>query len=387
MLDPEHAGVDPYLGAAAAARLAGSIAQSAFLIGVRADRQVATALGALAMPWSGFAGGVRSVRALRLAVERHLDRLPITERDAPVVLALWSSRVAALLAGVRWSRPVAIMAMLTSGPRPSDLRRPLWPYSGTGLGKLRAACFDSAVAAAWSRQGVMAPMVLATPLLEDSRWRPGRDACRAALGIRPGELAVALLNDPPNVADARMFTWVCGAMTISDRPCVGLLPAAAMGLRRAARYLRQHRREWEIIPYAGPMTAALSAADFAIWEHDPARLDDECPQPGGSRLLAAHATLHGLPIIAVTTPTTRDVLAAAPPWCRVGSATMPAFAAAALVLGDDAALRGRVGAVLTADSRSRAPTTNAEFADGLRRIVSFAAAAAIAGCAPSFAAV
>lgn len=366
IIDPLWAGLDSLLGLHAFVSLLPEQPQHAILVGPAECEQHARALGVTITDRVNMPLG--RVSLCGPALER-LIRLRAEQLHGFSSVFVWSPRLAPMVARMiaRLVSPdVPVTMMLTVGPRASDAGRKLWLHTGTGAARLRSACFDDQIADAWAHYGLMRPEVLPVPATLNIDWEAQRLAVRRELELRDDELALALLCDPATEGDARLFTWINGVLTIAGKRVVGILPAAAGQMRRAARYLRMHHREWEVVRYKGPMPLALPAADLVIWDLDPRRLNDDMPQPSGGQLAARLAASTGVPMVAVACGLSRRTLVGAPGWCLIGAATMPGLGSGCLPLADDSELRREVGKMLRDGCDQQAQ--NQSFTEAARKL-------------------
>jgi len=199
------------------------------------------------------------------------------------------------------------------------------------------------LARAWAASLALSVTPLAPPVFTPSTDPAHRLARRAALGILPHELAVLMLADPTRTGafagrDVRGFAQVLGMAALTRAPLVGLAPRAAPGWERANRFCNATRRAWDIIPFDGPVVAALAAADLAVWAGAP-----EADGP----VLAIAAAAAGVPVLAVDSPATREVLAPAASACLVRAPSVDTrLAGALLTLARDATARRAAGIAL-----------------------------------------
>lgn len=243
---------------------------------------------------------------------------------------------------IAWS-PAALHVATLAFARSPDLPMigvfPQGPAAaGTGwLGRrrLRRAAHRATVvplgdclARAWAGTLALGVTPIAPPVFTPTTNSAHRLALREALGIRPHELAVLMLVDPIRSAaaapgrDVRGFAQVLGMAALTHAPLVGLAPRSAPGWERANRFCNATRRAWDIIPFDGPVAAALAAADLAVWAGSP-----EADGP----VLPIAAAAAGVPVLAVDSPAAREVLAPAASACLVPPTSLDTRLAGALL--------------------------------------------------------
>ncbi len=380
VLEPSVGGEDSVLGVLACVQNLGtSFRHLAVLLGTREHELSAQALGLTLtdrvttrglpeclqqslVPWP--LTGVREARAIARIL--HTRQAQVGGIDA---VLCWSVERAGQLARVVadvCGPEVPVRVMLTSGPSGTS-RDALWRQIGTGAGRVRVTCFDELIARAWRSAGAPIIDVITAPVATLDSAREARANVRRELDIARDEIAVGLLCDPATFGDTRLFAWIMGVLAISGRTCVGIAPGGAGSMRRAARYLRLHRRHWEIVPFRGPAALAMSAADIVIWDTDPARTGTHIAHPASGQLNALSVGAMGIPIVTIASDLTRRTLTGAPGWCRVGNASMPSLGAGVLPLADDAALRAEVGHAIARGTN--ATERNRAFASALETLL------------------
>lgn len=382
ILEPSLEGQDSILGVVACVQnLAPRFRHLAILLGTRQDELTAQSLwltltdrvttrGVPASLRTALAEWMPGGTSLREA--RATARI-IRTRQAQVggidVVLCWSaarSRQVAQVVSEVCGPEVAVRTMLTSGPSAVS-RESLWTETGTGAGRVRVTCFDEQIASAWRGAGAPLIDVLTPPVVSLEGGPAARARVRRELDIANDELVVGLLCDPPTFGDTRLFAWIMGVLAISGRTCVGIVPDGAGSMRRAARYLRLHRRHWDIMPFCGPTALAMSGADVVIWDTDPARAGTHVSQPASGQLSALSVGAMGIPIVTIASDLTRRTMTGAPGWCRVGNASMPSLGAGVLPLADDAMLREQVGKAIA--QGTNATERNRSFALGLETLL------------------
>jgi len=132
-------------------------------------------------------------------------------------------------------------------------------------------------------------LAAAHPRIE-SGLTPRRDAIRASLGVRPHDVLIVPLCDPPGLLDARAFADLTAILHVADFPCVGLLPRNALFISKAVRHWREGYVK-RLLLTDDPMTCFLAAADLAVMPgaHDEATF--------ASRLQLGRALSMGISVV------------------------------------------------------------------------------------------
>lgn len=280
-----------------------------------------------------------ALRARRLA--RELRR---SHGMAPVVLC-WSSWMFGALHGVM---PDARLTLV-----PSHLPAGAWRSTGASVRCLMPE--GSGEVGGLGHAAAQRAQPLPMPEL-DAGWPDQRDRARALIGAGPGETVVGLLADPPSEGDARLFAWVMGMVHVSGARALGVASSGSWQTRRAARYLRLHKRDWDVRLCDGPALAWLPACDIAVWGSDPGRVAGMDAPPLGGALLARCAAWAGVPVIAPRDPACDALLLSAWPSLLARGPTMLMLATALHPLVIDPAQRRGAGQALRDAVRQRSDT-------------------------------
>jgi len=130
--------------------------------------------------------------------------------------------------------------------------------------------------------------------------RTDRDAVRTAIGIAPGQCAVAVLADPPSETDQWNGTLAVGLAAYGGaRSLITVVPRPPGGsIERIARLNRNHGHRWESLAVDGSPQRLFTGADVLLW-----------PRPTPAALpLALACAASGLPVITPDGPEARTLL-------------------------------------------------------------------------------
>ncbi len=253
-----------------------------------------------------------------------------------------------LLAGWAGALPGRFGLAVAWGLRASDLARAAWPRTDSLL-CLALDC-TGANHGAWRAMvhGALAPVAHAWGLGAGVTLPPpvpavhSREALRASLGLSAHEVAVLLLADPPSAGDARAFAQQVGVLTLADVRSVGLMHACSTGAARGVRHARAFDFAWDMITTIDPLHTLLPACDVALWHQGESEQFGMAPddaRTGGGAVLATHALLHGVPVLAVDSPLARTVLGEPGTGWAVAQNTLPAWSAVLVPLCLEASRR------------------------------------------------
>ncbi|MBA4119290.1 MAG: hypothetical protein C0513_01100 [Isosphaera sp.] len=282
---------------------------------------------------AGLPAALRARRVARALRRRH--------GRAPVVLC-WSSWMFGALHGVM---PDARLTLV-----PSHLPAETWRSTGASVRCLVPE--GSGVVTGLGEAAAQRVERLPMPDL-DAGWEAQRARARAMLGAQGDEAVVGLLADPPSEGDARLFAWVMGMVHVSGERALGVASSGSWQTRRAARYLRLHKRDWDVRLCDGPALGWLPGCDIAVWGSDPGRVSGLDAPPLGGAVLARCAASAGVPVIAPRDPACDALLLGAAPWLLARGPTMLMLATALHPLVIDPAQRRAAGQALRRAVRDR----------------------------------
>jgi len=174
---------------------------------------------------------------------------------------------------------------------------------------------DAAVRSSWAepasarRGGRLLELnirLLSYPGIEGRTMGAGADrqVHRAAIGLQPEDIAIALLADPPAAADATRFAFTLGLLYTTGARVVGIVPRGVGGERRALRFVRSHGRRWGLTVFEGSLLGAVQAADIALW--DAADGDDGRVSAGPGLITWARGA--GVPVACASHPSAAQAL-------------------------------------------------------------------------------
>lgn len=221
-------------------------------------------------------GGAPELAARRL-------RALLAERESPGAQRPWADIAHC------WSAPMLGLVRLACGRKtPPRVGLLVHPRRETGrLGMMRdqfalhdctLACFDRSIRASWAeaasaRRGgrlletnirLLDAPVWTSPSADASK----REQIRRELGLKPGEIAIALIADPPSRADASRFVFTLGLLYTMGHRVVGIAPRGTRYEERALRFVRRHGRRWGMTFAGMPMHRLLAGCDAAMWDAD-----------------------------------------------------------------------------------------------------------------------
>ncbi|MCA3003857.1 MAG: hypothetical protein IOD15_00675 [Phycisphaerales bacterium] len=130
--------------------------------------------------------------------------------------------------------------------------------------------------------------------------RSDRDAVRTAIGIAPGQCAVAVLTDPPDDRAQWYGSLAVGLAAYGGaRSLITIVPRPPGGsIERIARLNRNHGHRWESLAVDGSPQRLLCGADVLLW-----------PRPGPVAMpLALACAASGLPVITPDSPEARVLM-------------------------------------------------------------------------------
>lgn len=342
LLDVAHGGESAALACLGALNAPGTV-HHVWLIGSSDDEALSRAMGVPVEARLSAAAGP-AYRAAQSLGRLHADRASVWGLAADAVIA-WSPGAARLAEAELWDIPRRAL-VLTCGPGPEgETRTPIvralldtgsWAVLGLGQG----LCDLWAEALA---QGV-APLPL--PARPWANHDIDRAAGRAALGLREGEMLMLMLADPAASGDAHRHASIAGLVFYAGLPVVAAASSRSFQVARAVRYIGLHHHGYDFVPFEGPLTRALPAADVILWEIDEQRAMTRPLMPTGGALLAACAAASGTPIVAPDHLVSRDVLDFASAECLCRGVTYPDYSHKLLPILDSADLRASLGARL-----------------------------------------
>lgn len=308
LLDPAHCADEGLLACAAAMRSIPAAQHHAWIVGSEADEQRCWALGILTTDRvparrsivPGCDPDIIGLGRLRAARER-------AGSPAPDLVQCWSLDGLHLARAIFGLGPGAPARCAVVARPPRAPQRSLPPDSDLATGREVLIAYDHptrhALAPLLSRDGgshadrwLPAIRSIAAPAFE-----PGgpitidRAALRDSLGLKPGEIAIALLADPPSRADAHRISFALGVLRAVGHRTVLLLRRGATLERRAAAYVAAHSRRWGLTIADLSLPQLAIAADLAII--------DDAPSPNGSTtpscgpVAASLALCMALPIV------------------------------------------------------------------------------------------
>lgn len=308
LLDPADCADEGLLACAEAMCTIPGAQHHAWIVGSEADEQRCWSLGILTTdrvpPRRSLVPGrdpdIIGLRRLRVAREQ-------AGSPTPDLVQCWSLEALHLARAVFGSGPGAPARCAVVARPPRTPQRSLPSDSDLATGREVLIAYDNptrrALAPLLARDGAsQADRWLPTiRLIDPPAFEPGgpvtldRTALRHSLGLKPEEIVIALLADPPSRADAHRISFALGVLRAVGHRTVLLLRKGATLERRAAAYVAAHSRRW------GLTIADLSLAQLAI-AADIAIVDD-APSPDGTTtptcgpVAAALATSMALPII------------------------------------------------------------------------------------------
>ncbi|MBC7772390.1 MAG: hypothetical protein H7210_07845 [Pyrinomonadaceae bacterium] len=254
--------------------------------------------------------GVISAAVRSGLIDRGFNRLVLLmTSDAPCawVACSWSAGLSLLGNAAMRLGAAGHVVVETRGPAAAVLDEQAGLASGLRKGLLRAVFVGAGepVAKAWQRAGAtdvrVAPLLFSPPAAARVEIPPdnsGMDAATPRSDAQSGSPhVIGLLADPASLGDARQFVFVLGLLYAAGLRVDGLVPAGAMNIRRAARFLRDHGRRWGLREWTGPVHDLARVCNALVC---PARIDDPDQLSAGPAVFAAarSAGRPGLPIIA-----------------------------------------------------------------------------------------
>jgi len=298
----------------------------------------------------GPAGTRAGLEALGVPVTHTLapldTRLP-GQLDVPIIpsarrVAAWLGHLSATLPRPArlvvhaWSvdaRDLMSRALGIAGLRATLLCTPLHPPRGPSDLASPITATLAPLAERWTINAHTPPTFAPPPAQSPTQQANLRAALRQQLGLKPTELGVLLLADPPAAGQARQFVSSVGMLHLADIPAHAIVHQDATDVHRAVRHSAAFSHPWDIFVTPRPLAAMLPAIDLAIW-HGP-----DHPAPAG--LLLAHAAAAaGIPVVAPSTALSRwllDVpgLAATQLALLTHDSSLPALAGPMHILGRD----------------------------------------------------
>jgi hypothetical protein len=178
------------------------------------------------------------------------------------------------------------------------------------------------------------------PAVVVSRPDPARRmAVRDQLGVPPSATAVLLVGNPPQ-ADALRFVFLLSLLRVAGSSAIGVVPAGAAQLARAARFARSAART-RVIASEQPIEDLLAAADVGVFDGGgPGPTTCSPPSPRASAWPIAQAHGAGVPVVAPAWAATDGWYPpSAATACLAHSSALPELARILLPLVDDAAAR------------------------------------------------
>lgn len=306
LLDPAHCADEGLLACAASTRTITGAKHHAWIIGAEADELRCWSLGILttdrvsprtALPCTRDPT-VLAIKRLRAARER-------AGAPAPDLIQCWSLDALHIARAVFGTGPgaPARCAVIARPPRAAPRSRPSNSDLATGREVLLA--YDH------STRRALAPLLSRPGAATADRWLPAirhiappafdhggpvaldQAALRNALGLDPRDIAIALLADPPSLADAQRACFALGVLRAVGHRTVLLLRRGARHDRRAAAYLAAHSRRWGLVMAELSLAQLTTAADLTIIDSIPTSIG---PNPTCGAVGASLALSAGLPI-------------------------------------------------------------------------------------------
>ncbi len=282
LLDPSHCADEGLLACAAAHRSITSARHHTWIIGTQADEDRCWSHGLL-------------------TTDRVLPRrsLPLT-RD-PVVLAIRRLRGARERAGALtpdliqcWSLDAMHIARAAFGTGPGSparcaviARPPIAPQRSHASDSDLATGREVLLAYDHATRTALAPLLSRHGNDAADRWLPtirlisppaferggpitmDRVALRASLALKPADIVISLLADPPSLADAHRLCFAIGVLRAVGHRTVLLLRRGARHDRRAVAYLTAHSRRWGMVIANLSLAQLAIAADLAVIDNIP----------------------------------------------------------------------------------------------------------------------
>ncbi|MGH7130364.1 MAG: hypothetical protein ACREJO_00245 [Phycisphaerales bacterium] len=344
LLDPAICGAEGVLACGSCLTMS-SVEQHVWLIGGTEDAKLTHSLGVPAADRVAMAAGLTETAAWNL---RALARSRLNEADvADTVIQCWSLAglgLARLAFGDRHRRTALFVHGPDAGWRTAlGRRRRRFAMKGA-----TALAMTEELAIAWRAADVKITGTVDIPPLS-TPWLAGdREAVRAELRVRPDEIAVLMLADPPGAGDARDAVALLGMMRFAGPRLVGLFDRRATGFARAARFNQRFGRHWDMIAFRGSPLHAMAAADVVLWDSHQTRSRQRTGMVAGGAILAQAACTAGIPVVAARDPLTERVLGASANASLADDNLMPALGKRLMPLLESGAARAELGEALAA---------------------------------------
>lgn len=355
LLDPAVCGAEGVLACGSCLAMS-SIEQHVWLIGGTDDARLTHSLGVPSADRVAMAAGLTETAAWNL---RALARARLNEADvAETVIQCWSLAglgLARLAFGDRHRRTALLVHGPDAGWRTAiGRRRRRFAMKGS-----TALAMTEELAIAWRAADVKITAAVDIPPLS-TPWLAGdRDAVRAELRVKPDEISVFMLADPPGAGDARDAVALLGMMRFAGPRLVGLFDRRATGFARAARFNQRFGRHWDMIAFQGSPLHAMAAADVVLWDSHQIRSRQRTGMVMGGAILAQAACTAGIPIVAARDPLTLRVLGASAKASLAEDNLMPALGKRLMPLLESSMARAELGAALV--SAAAASVTASRF--------------------------
>jgi hypothetical protein len=169
-----------------------------------------------------------------------------------------------------------------------------------------------------------------------------RTAARAALGVGPGTLVLALLGRGHD-ADALRLARMVGALEYAGVSIVGLVPAWARQQSRAKMFAKRFGTRIQLVMSDAPAVEALRGADLALWDREGAGDSERDGDAAPAAWFIAEAHAAGVPVIAARDA---DVGGLYPPGaaeaCLAFNPAVPELTRVVLKIADDESLLRRL---------------------------------------------
>lgn len=310
IVEPTGAGDAPLI-ACRAALGAERAEHEVWIIGGTADEARASALGLPCDHRIPAPLGRTRLAARRLAA--HARALAQRRLASPLIVQCWSPGALAAAHPLRGQADAVALAAargpggqapsrIVPGVVPDTQLPPFRPRLVTAIG--------IAAAGQWRSAGYRTAQ---TPLPIDPAPEPidpaRRASLRRSLGIRDSDAAILMLADPPGRGDAQRMAIITGLTHVVAAGVTGVLPVGAAADRRAARYVQALGRRWGFVRTCLSVEDAAAVCDVGLCDgagwNAGTGLSPDC---ACSALTLAAACARGLPIVAVKTPETLEVL-------------------------------------------------------------------------------
>lgn len=281
LLDPAVCGDEGPLACATAVHAtregARDFSHHVWLIGRDSDERRCWSLGLLTTDRvhprpCAFVGPDPTVRALRRLRAARAGRSPEWPPDLIQCWSLSGLRIARSVFGAGTGSPARCAVLL----RPPERVPSSATDSGLATGREVIATIDestrraAATVLGGSRLHNADRWLPAIRLLAPPAFPPGgpasvdRAALRQMLGLHDSDVAIALLADPPDRADAQRLAFALGVVSAVGRRATLLVRSGSSSERRAAAYLLAHQRRWGMVAADLSLPELLGACDMAV---------------------------------------------------------------------------------------------------------------------------